>query len=175
MQITKLYAQLLYLLKRWPGKDVNKNSFEKLLWSIALPGFGQLLNKKYIKGIIFILLELVVNIQANFNKAIILSFHGHTSASLEEVNLKWLMFYPCLYFFAMWDAVKDADEEGENSPLLFLPFVFAAYFVTVGLIYSSEVFLFGHLIGPIFLPMLLVLPGVIVGLVIRKVIYIFTK
>lgn len=154
---------------------MNRKSFEKLLWSIALPGFGQLLNKKYIKGIIFILLELVVNIQANFNTAIILSFHGQTSASLEEVNLKWLMFYPCLYFFAMWDAVRDADEKGENSPLSFLPFVFAAYFVTVGLIYSSEVFLFGHLIGPIFLPMLFVLPGVIIGLVIRKVIYIFTN
>jgi len=154
---------------------VNKNSFEKLLWSIALPGFGQLLNKKYIKGIILIVLEVVVNVQSNFNIAIISSFHGDISASLEEVNLRWLMFYPCLYFFAMWDAVKDADDQGKNSSLLFLPFVFAAYFVTVGLIYSSEVKLFGHLIGPIFLPMIFVLPGVIIGLVIRKLIKIFVN
>lgn len=31
-------------------------------------------------------------IQANVNIGIILSFDGHTSASLEEVNLNWLIF-----------------------------------------------------------------------------------
>ncbi len=34
------------------------NPFEKLLWSIAIPGVGQLLNEKYIKGIEFIIKEL---------------------------------------------------------------------------------------------------------------------
>lgn len=42
---------------------MNKNAFEKLLWSFALPGFGQILNQKYIKAILFIFLELLVNIQ----------------------------------------------------------------------------------------------------------------
>ena len=55
---------------------MNKNAFEKLLWSIALPGFGQILNQKYIKGIMFIFLEFLVNIQSNFIKAIISSFLG---------------------------------------------------------------------------------------------------
>ena len=50
------------------------NPYEKLLWSIALPGFGQLLNGKYVKGIIFILLEFVVNVQANFNEVITIKF-----------------------------------------------------------------------------------------------------
>ena len=34
------------------------NPTEKLLWSIALPGFGQMLNGKYVKGILLIILEL---------------------------------------------------------------------------------------------------------------------
>ena len=33
---------------------MNKSAFEKLMWSIALPGFGQYLNKKYFKGTSFI-------------------------------------------------------------------------------------------------------------------------
>lgn len=78
---------------------MNKNVLEKLLWSIALPGFGQILNKKYLKGILLIFLEFLVNIQANFNEAIISSFHGNIDTSIEIINFQWLLFYPCLYFF----------------------------------------------------------------------------
>lgn len=149
--------------------------FERLLWSIAFPGFGQLLNCKYVKGILFILLELFVNIQSNFNTAIISSFVGNIQRSIEVIDFQWLMFYPCLYFFSMWDAVKDADEERENSTLLFLPFVFSAYFVTVGLMFSTKIKIFGLLLGPIFLPMLFVIPGVFTGLLVKKILTLFIK
>ncbi|MEH7121481.1 hypothetical protein V7128_29430 [Neobacillus vireti] len=154
---------------------MTKNAFEKLLWSIALPGFGQILNQKYIKGLLFIFLEFLVNIQSNFNVAIISSFHGNIDTSIEQINFKWLMFYPCLYFFSMWDAVKDANRGQENSSFLFLPFVFATYFVTIGLIYLTKILIFGVLLGPVFLPMLFVVPGVLIGLVIRKYLTIFIK
>jgi hypothetical protein len=83
---------------------VANDKIEKLLWSIALPGFGQLLNHKYIKGILLITLEFLVNVLSNFNKAIILSFQGDILSAIKITNYQWLMFYPCLYFFAMWDA-----------------------------------------------------------------------
>ena len=79
------------------GQNVTR--LEALLWSIALPGFGQLLNKKHIKGILFIVLEFLINMGANFNEGIRLSFLGETRQSLEVMNMQWLMFYPCLYFF----------------------------------------------------------------------------
>lgn len=82
---------------------------------------------------------------------------------------------PLFVLFSMWDAVKDANRNDEISPLLFLPFVFAAYFVTVGLIYSTKVKLFGTLLGPIFLPMLFVIPGVLIGLGFKKLITMFIK
>jgi hypothetical protein len=154
---------------------VNRNAFEKLLWSIALPGFGQILNQKYIKGILFILLEFLVNIKSNFNEAIISSFQGSIDTSIVQIDYRWLMFYPCLYFFSMWDAVKDANGKEEITPLLFLPFVFSAYFVTVGLIFSTKIKIFGILLGPIFLPMLFVIPGVLIGLGIKKLITMFIK
>jgi hypothetical protein len=154
---------------------VNRNAFEKMLWSIALPGFGQILNQRYIKGILFIFLEFLVNIQSNFNEAIISSFHGNIDTSIVLIDYRWLMFYPCLYFFSMWDAVKDAKGKEENSPFLFLPFVFSAYFVTVGLIFSTKIKVFGILLGPIFLPILFVIPGVLIGLVIKKVVTSLVK
>lgn len=39
-----------------------KNGIESALWSIAIPGLGQLLNKKYFKGIILIALEFLIRL-----------------------------------------------------------------------------------------------------------------
>ncbi len=136
-------------------------AIEALLWSIALPGFGQLLNKKYIKGILFIALEFVINTQSHFNEAIRLSFLGRTDEAARIIDIGWLMFYPCLYFFSMWDAFKDAG--GGQTPYSFLPFVVSAYFVTVGLMYSAHVTIGGVFFGPIWLPILSVIPGLSIG------------
>ena len=141
------------------------NPYEKLLWSIALPGFGQLLNGKYIKGILFILLEIFINVQANFNEIIMLSFQGDIEKAIAQADYQWLLFYPCLYFYAMWDAFKDGG--GGKEPFSFLPFVFSAYFVTVGCMYSSIFRIFGVLLGPVWLPMLCVIPGIMVGLLLK--------
>lgn len=145
---------------------MNKNAIEKLMWSIALPGFGQYLNGKYIKGTVILILEFLINVQANFNQVILLSFHGEIGDAIKHTNFQWLMFYPCLYFFSIWDSVKDAT--GGKDPYSFLPYVFAALFVTIGLVFSSDLMIFGVLWGPIWLPMLFVLPGIIVGLIVRK-------
>lgn len=141
---------------------------EKLLWSIALPGFGQFLNGKYVKGIGIVGLEILINVQANFNNVIISSFQGDIGKAIGQTDYQWLMFYPCLYFLAMWDAYKDAG--GGKGEYSFLPFVFTAYFVTVGCIYSSRFRLFGVLLGPVWLSMLCVIPGLTFGLILRMII-----
>ena len=137
------------------------------MWSIALPGFGQYLNGKYFKGTVFLILEFLINVQANFNQVILLSFHGEIRDAIKLADYQWLMFYPCLYLFSIWDAVKDAG--GGKDPFSFLPYVFVAFFLTVGLIFSSNLMIFGVLLGPVWLPMLFVFPGVIIGGIIRKI------
>ena len=134
---------------------------ESILWSIALPGFPQILNGRYLKGILFIILEFLINVMANFNEAIRLSFIGNIEGAVSQANYQWLMFYPCLYFFAMWDAFKDAG--GGKKPYSYLPFVSSAVFVTVGVIYSAQTKVFGILLGSVWFPMLCVIPGLIIG------------
>ncbi|SDH48105.1 hypothetical protein [Alteribacillus bidgolensis] len=149
-------------------KKLNHTSSKKLemlLWSIALPGFGHLLNGKYTKGIVLIFLEFLVNVMGNFNHVIVLSFHGNIQEAIDQTNYQWLMFYPCLYFFAIWDAYKDAG--GGEKPFSYLPLAFSAYFVTIGLIFSPSFTIFGMLIGPIWLPILSLPIGLVVGSVIR--------
>lgn len=143
------------------------NPKEKLLWSIAFPGFGQLLNGKYLKGILFILLEFVINVQSHFNTIIYLSFNGEIKKAIDHTEYQWLMFYPCVYFFSMWDAYKDAG--GAKEPYAYLPFVGSAFFVTVGLMYSARVKLFGITFGTIWFPMLCVIPGIVIGIILKKI------
>jgi hypothetical protein len=142
-----------------------QGKLEAVLWSVALPGFSQLLRGSYVKGVLFVLLEFVVNVMSNFNEAIMLSFLWEIDRAFAVLNYQWLMFYPCLYMFAMWDAYRHAMPETEEYS--YLPFAFGAYFVTVGLMLSKKVKLFGVMFGPIFLPMIFLVPGLLIGFIIR--------
>jgi len=142
-------------------REKNTRAIEMLYWSIAFPGFGQFLNGKLIKGIVLILLEFLINVQANLNTVIVYSFHGEINKAIQQVDYQWIMFYPCIYMFAIWDAYKDA---GGGGPYAFLPFVLGAYLGTIGVIYSSE------LLGPIWLPITFLISGSFIGFGIKRVI-----
>ncbi|OIU72449.1 hypothetical protein [Rossellomorea aquimaris] len=150
-------------------KSITKS--EGILWSIALPGFPQLLVGLWFKGTLFVLLEIIINVQSNFNQAIMLSFLGETQKAANVIDYQWLMFYPCLYMFAMWDAYKIALTREEEYA--YLPFVLSAYFVTAGLMLSPKVYILGRFIGPVFFPMMCVIPGVFIGLALRSILLRF--
>ncbi|MBS2968605.1 hypothetical protein J9317_07525 [Metabacillus sp. KIGAM252] len=146
---------------------------EAILWSIALPGFGQFLNGHFGKGIVFIALEFLINMNAVFNLAIKYSFNGDITEAFNTADIQWLMFYPCVYMFAMYDAYKFAD--GPSPRLSFLPFAFSAYFVTVGIMFSDRVSFIGVMPGPVWLPMLSLIPGLAAGFVLRSLLLKFKK
>lgn len=145
----------------------NIDAMEKLLWSVAIPGFGQLLNGKYFKGIMLILLEFIINSKGNINTIIVSSFYGQTELAVQQANYQWLMFYPCVYLYSLWDAFRDGQEK--ETPLLFLPFVLAAYIETISVIYSKTFRINGILLGPIFLPMISIFIGLGIGFIIRSI------
>ena len=66
----------------------------------------------------------------------------------------------------MWDAFKDAG--GGMQLYSLLPFVFSTYFVTVGLMYSEKRKLFGMMLGTERFPMLCVIPGISIGILLKK-------
>jgi hypothetical protein len=140
------------------------------LWGIALPGFGQLLNGKYVKGIFFIILELLINVQARLNTSIIHSFQGNMTKAVQVTDYQWLLFYPCVYIFAMWDGYNDALKQvgRSNQEFISIPFVVAAYITTIGTIYSDKPI--GSLIlGPVFQPILSMIFGFIIGFIVKKI------
>ncbi|MBB6734229.1 hypothetical protein [Cohnella zeiphila] len=132
---------------------------EAMLWSIALPGFGQFRNGKYIKGTLLIVMEFLINAQSNLNLIIISSFHGDIRGTIDQTDYQWLMFYPCVYMYGIWDAFKDAG--GGTKPYAVFPFVFGAFFATIGVIYSP------YFLGAMWLGILGLAVGVAVGMALQ--------
>lgn len=143
------------------------NRIERTLWSIAFPGFGQILNRHLSKGVLFIVLEFVINTKARINMAMIASFYGNTELAVKQTDYQWFMFYPCIYVFAIWDAYKNA--ESQTPDFSFLPFVISAFLGTIGVIYSPTVKILGFLLGPIWLPIICIFVGTFIGVAIRLI------
>lgn len=85
-----------------------KSPLAALLWSLALPGFGQVYNGQTILGIIFMVWELLANVLSGLNKAIMVSFHGEFIKAHDLINYEWGMFYPSIWLFSMWQAYNKA-------------------------------------------------------------------
>lgn len=141
-----------------------RSPLEMVLWSIAFPGFGQILNGRIFKGLLFLGLEFLINVNANINEAIVLSFNGHIIEAIQATNYQWIMFYPCIYTFAIWDAFRDAASEKVSHSYVIV--VFGAYFGTLGVVFSREP-IFSLLLGPVWLGLLGMLVGAAGGWLIK--------
>jgi uncharacterized membrane protein len=49
-------------------------------------------------------------VKANLNLAIFHSFRGSFSQVYQAANIQWVLFYPCVYAFAAWQAYNKAIE-----------------------------------------------------------------
>jgi hypothetical protein len=75
-------------------------------WSAAFPGFGHLLLDKYHRGYLLIIWEVIVNINANVNLAMIHSFSGNIEMAKNILDTRWLIMYIPVYIFAIWDSYR---------------------------------------------------------------------
>jgi hypothetical protein len=88
---------------------INRSPVVALLWSICIPGFGQLYNRDYIIGLLLVVLEIIINVKASLNLAILYSFRGQLLLSSQIVDYQWLLFYPCVYVYSVWQAYNQAQ------------------------------------------------------------------
>lgn len=57
-----------------------------MLWSLVLPGFGQLYNKNYFIGIILLVLEFLINLKSHLNLVLVNTFNGDLLDAHESAN-----------------------------------------------------------------------------------------
>jgi hypothetical protein len=148
----------------------NRSPGMALLWSIAIPGFGQLYNGDYLIGLLLVFLEFLINVNANINLAILFSFHGQFLQANQVANLQWLLFYPCVYSFSVWQAYNKAVEINlatETTNVEPSRTYYSAMFIgwamggTLGVIYCYG-------IGPIFGGIAGMMAGTLIGTLIER-------
>ena len=107
------------------------------LFSLLMPGFGQIYNGQFIRGVIFLAIEHFDNMSGKINKAIQLDFNGLHQQALEAVNYEGLLFYPGFYVYVVWDAWYFA-KEGANKTTTAIPFLIGGFLGTIGTIFASK-------------------------------------
>lgn len=73
-------------------------------WAMSFAGFGQMMVGSYVKGYVLVLLEIIINIHAKLNMAIIYSFTGQFELAKEVVDNRWLLGYVLVYVYGVWDS-----------------------------------------------------------------------
>ena len=86
-----------------------------MLWSLVLPGFGQLYNKDYFIGTILLVLEFLINFNSHLNLVLVSTFNGDIRNAHQWVNYSWGLFYPSIYGFAFWQAYNSAKAHNNRA------------------------------------------------------------
>jgi hypothetical protein len=58
----------------------------------------------YVKGYLLVILEIIINMQAKLNLAIIYSFTGRFELAKEVLDTRWLVGYVLVYVYGLWDS-----------------------------------------------------------------------
>jgi hypothetical protein len=83
-----------------------RNPYIIAWWSAAFPGFGHLLLSKYLRGYALFIWEVIVNIKAHVNLAMVFSFQGNIYMAKEVLDTRWLLMYIPVYLFGIWDSYR---------------------------------------------------------------------
>lgn len=121
-----------------------KSPYAAAVWSIVLPGFGQLYNKDYIIGFVLIGFEFLINLYSNLNLALVYSFTGDFAQAHSVIDYSWGMFYPSLYAFAIWQAFNAAKAHNARAlnSMMKQRTYYTGFFI--GLVVGMDLGLFWH-------------------------------
>ena len=106
-----------------------RNPWIPVFFSFSFPGFGYLLQQRFLKGFILIGWEFFINSKAHINLGILYSLLGRFQETKEVLDERWLMLYCGIYMFTIWDSYRCAVDMNkqyllaahENAPIC--PFI----------------------------------------------------
>ncbi|EGO63942.1 hypothetical protein [Acetonema longum] len=83
-----------------------RNPYTIAWWSAAYPGFGHISLGCYVRGFLLFIWEILTNTQAKLNMAILYSFTGRFDLAKEIIDTRWLLLYPSVFIFSIWDSYR---------------------------------------------------------------------
>src|SRR5699024_2129799 len=77
-------------------------------WSAAFPGFGHMLLSKNIPGLLLFAWEVIINMEAKINLAMVYSFSGRFQKATDVLDTSYIPMYIAVYLFSIWDSYRIA-------------------------------------------------------------------
>ncbi len=91
-----------------------RNPYVIAWWSASFPGLGHILLSKYLRGFLLFIWEVVININAHLNQAILYTFTGKIQLAKEVLDIRWLLLYNAVYIFSIWDSYRTTNDINNN-------------------------------------------------------------
>ena len=103
-----------------------RNPWVTAWWSAAFPGFGHIHLGVYLKGFILFFWEIIINVNAKINLAMVYSFTGQFDMAKEVINIRFVMMYIPVYLYCIWDSYRQTTDlnkhyllaESEKAPIV---------------------------------------------------------
>ncbi|WP_248924686.1 hypothetical protein [Paenibacillus hamazuiensis] len=73
-------------------------------WSMTVPSLGQLYIHRIVSAVFTLVITLLIVINSNFIEGLHYFFMGDFRKSGEIVGAQWLLYFPSIYFFGIYDA-----------------------------------------------------------------------
>nr|WP_263326853.1 hypothetical protein [Neobacillus sp. Marseille-Q6967] len=107
------------------------------LFSMLMPGFGQLYNRQLLKGVFLVIAEHYDNVFGHINQAIHLDLNGFHQKALEAANFQYVLFYPGFYAYTVWDAWYHAKPNADKKKSA-IPFLIGGFLGEFGAIFATR-------------------------------------
>ena len=103
-----------------------RNPWVTAWWSAAFPGFGHIHLGVYLKGFILFFWEIIINVNAKINLAMVYSFTGQFDMAKDVINIRFVMMYIPVYLYCIWDSYRQTIDlnkhyllaESEKAPIV---------------------------------------------------------
>lgn len=92
-----------------------RNPWVAFFWSLLLGGAGHFYNMQLIKGVILMGWHFVISQQSGLSEAIVHTLLGQWDLAKQCVDYQWLLFWPSIHMFNVWNAYVDCVEQNKLS------------------------------------------------------------
>ncbi|MFD2444275.1 hypothetical protein ACFSO7_09880 [Bacillus sp. CGMCC 1.16607] len=103
-----------------------RNPYVVAFFSFSYPGFGHLMQHRFLPAFVLIIWELFINNMANVNLGIFYSLIGEFDTAKEVLKERWLILYVGIYMLGIWDSYRSTVDmnkqyilaDREDAPIL---------------------------------------------------------
>ncbi|WP_433942972.1 hypothetical protein [Paenibacillus sp. SN-8-1] len=83
---------------------VRKKPWHAICWSLTVPSLGQLYTNRFMLGIFTLIITIFIVVNSNLIEAIHYIIIGDTLQSKTVLVPQWFLYFPSVYFFAIYDS-----------------------------------------------------------------------